>query len=212
MLRASLALGSLFAAALLSTCGDDAETQDAESPARTATPASTRAPTPSPTSQVTPGPTQPTTLPPIPEDWPRYYDPAGLYSIRYPSNWFEIGGNLYATDLRTYTGYDLPAETVKVEVNRYEAIGSTGCGGALEIDPATGEATPEPGATAVTLGGLPAWQIMRGEGEGEGGTTRIQAISLIYKGTCVILAGYFTQRQPDVTTYIQMASTFEFKA
>jgi hypothetical protein len=153
-------------------------------------------------------------LPPIPADWPTYEDPRGLYKIRYPVDWLEIDGDFYSADPSGGIGYSLPPEIVKVETTYNAAAGSSTCGGILSTDVQTGQFLgPLPGARPTVHGGLPAWQIVREEGSGiEENLTRVQGIVLVYEGDCLILAAYFTQQEPDVTTFLQIASTFEFRS
>lgn len=172
-----------------------------------ATVVATQAPTP----VVTPVPSSPA----IPDDWQGYVDPGGLFTIQYPPTWFQSTGQsqFSSVDLSTLTSTRRPDEALVVEVVHYEAIGSSGCGGALSVDSKSGEGVPEPGATAATLGELPAWQIVRVEGDSaiEGNLTRIQSISVIYKGYCFLVAAYFTQTNPDIASFLQIASTFQFR-
>jgi len=44
------------------------------------------------------------------------------------------------------------------------------------------------------------------------GFTRIQVISVVHQRYCFNLTSYSTERDPDIVTYLQIASTFEFKA
>jgi hypothetical protein len=148
---------------------------------------------------------------PVPADWPTYSDPGGLLTIRYPTSWLEIDGDFYSSDPTAKSGPSLAAEIVKVEVNYYPAAGSTACGG-LSVDPATGEGSPTPGATATTLGGVLAWRLVREPGDPaiEGHLTRIEGVSAIYKGNCFIVAAYYTQQKPDVAAFERILSTFKF--
>jgi hypothetical protein len=97
-----------------------------------------------------------------------------------------------------------------VEIGHYQAAGSSGCGGSISFDGATGATVIEPGSAEWTLGGQPAWLFVRGPGEGEGGTTLIPGISLVYKGNCFLIAGYYTQTVPDVQTFLQIAESLQF--
>jgi hypothetical protein len=154
-------------------------------------------------------------LPPIPPDWPTYNDPGGLFTVRYPSAWFQSAGQAQFSsyDLSTLTTTSRPPETIGVEALYYEAAGSSGCGGALTVDPKSGEGTPVAGAAPASLGGIPAWQIVRIQGDpaiSEEDLTRIQGISVIYKGYCFLVTAYFTQQNSDVATFLQLASSFQF--
>jgi hypothetical protein len=186
----------------VSACQETEEAGQESSPTETAT-ASPAATLPVPTP----------TLPPIPADWPTHIDPGGLFAIRYPLGWFEIDGDVYSSDPRASNGYSLPPEIIKIEVTFNQAAGSDTCGGTISVDPNSGESLgPLPGATPANLGGVPAWQMVRLAGSGiEEGLTRTQGISVIYGDYCVMLWGYFTQQQPEVTAFLQVASTFEFK-
>ncbi|HSP54609.1 MAG TPA: hypothetical protein VLS25_03390 [Dehalococcoidia bacterium] len=145
-----------------------------------------------------------------------YSDPLGLYTLKYPPDWFqEDEGSTYAAiysfnPAKVPGGPGLPSEIVKVEVGHYPAAGSSGCGSAISFDGATGATVIEPGSAEWTLGGQPAWLFVYGPGEGEGGTTLIPGISLVYKGDCFLIAGYYTQTVPDVQTFLQMAESFQF--
>jgi hypothetical protein len=192
-----------IALVLLAAC--DEEEVSLQEPS--ATPETLATPEVSPSaSSLLPTPT----LLPIPADWPTYSDPAGRFEIRYPAGWFAIEGDLFSYDPRL-PGTP-PGERIKVEVTLDPVAGLTGCGGALGIDRETGEVTIEEGASARTLSGYPAWEMTRLAGSGiEGGHSRIQGISLIHRETCVLVAGYFTQQEPDVPTFLQMVNTFQLK-
>jgi len=163
-----------------------------------------------PTVEATPVPS-PTVAP---DGWLVYSDPDDLIAVQYPPTWFRIDGSFFSFDPVPYgaRGY-LPPEVLKVDAGYYEATGSSSCGPALSVDPRTGVATPEEGATATTLGGVVAWQIVRVQGDPaiEDTLTRIQGINTVYKSYCVGLTGYFTQQDPDVETFLKIAATFQFK-
>jgi len=174
------------------------------------------APAPSPTHSASPAATEtaaPTSTPSVPEDWPTYSDPAGLFTIRYPATWFQSAGQAQFSsyDLSTLTTTQRPREALVVEVAYSTAAGISNCG-VLSIDPKSGEGAPDPGATQTSLGGVPAWQIVSTEGDAalEGDLTRAQTISVVYQGYCLVVAGYFTQQAPDVGTFVQVASSFQF--
>jgi len=87
------------------------------------------------------------------------------------------------------------------------APGRSGCGGALSLD-ASGEVDSiDPQATETTLGGQPAWEIVRDDPED--GLTLIRAISLIHEGYCIHLATYSRQEIPDEQTFEEIADSFE---
>jgi hypothetical protein len=61
------------------------------------------------------------------------------------------------------------------------------------------------------LGVVAGWQLTRLPGDPAlNEFTRIDGISVIYKGTCFIVAGYYTQQQPDVEAFQQIAGSFTF--
>jgi hypothetical protein len=153
------------------------------------------------------------TATPTPSAWLTYTDPGGLFSIDYPAHWYQEGPQFFSSDPRRTIGPPgLSPEIVKVEVNHYDARGSSGCGAALDIDPRTGSSTPTHGATQTTLGGLPAWEYTRFPGDPaiEGNLTRIHGVSIVYSGFCVIVGAYFTQSEPDEATFAKMLASFKF--
>ena len=167
-------------------------------------------PEPAPTATATPTP-EPS--PGVPADWLAYSDPGDLFTVRYPPDWFERDGELYSENPDIWSGApSLPPEVTNVEIGSYPDDGLSGCG-VLSADTKTGEVSPAADATQATLGGEPAWQIVREAGDPaiEGGLTRIQGISLIYKGYCFHIAAYFTQQKPDVDAFLGIASTFKFE-
>src|SRR5574341_1396494 len=210
----------LYAAAVLAislaavACGDADEQLPAASPTVTVSPASsaTSPPTATPTANATRDSATPAG---VSADWKTYSDPGGLFTLRYPPNWFQSPGQAQfsSKDLSTLTTTERPSEAVVVEVVHYTAAGSTACGGALSVDPKSGEGFPQTGASPTTLGGLTAWESVRLPGDPaiEGGLTRIQVISVIYKGYCFIVAAYFTQQTPDIATFLEVADTFHFQ-
>jgi len=171
--------------------------------------------TPTPGAPATVAPTatdspQPSQLP-VPDDWPTYSDPEGRFTVRYPPTWFQHGAQFRDFDPETWDRYSLKPDSVEVEVNTYPAIGSSGCGGSQSVDSQTGIGSPQPGATPATLGGVAGWQLTRLPGDPAlNELTRIDGISVIYKGTCFIVAGYYTQGVPDVEPFRQIASSFTF--
>jgi hypothetical protein len=145
-------------------------------------------------------------------DWESYSDPGGKFTIRYPQSWFESDGSLYSRDPATFKGgYDPEPDVAEVEIGYYPDDGVSGCG-VLSVDPDTGQVSPQADATPVKLGGESAWQLVREPGDPaiEGELTRIQAISLIYKGYCFNIAAYFTQEIPDVAAFEEIVGTFRF--
>jgi hypothetical protein len=209
MVRFFLLVSGVLAIALMAACGDSDKQTPASSTVSVVTPSSR--PTETPETTLAPMPS----LPPIPEDWPTYNDPAGRFSIRYPSTWFASDGELYSADPRTRTGPGPGPrrETVNIEISLNPARQSNICGN-QSVNPDTGNVMSTlPEAIPVELGGQLAWQSARTSEDGDlQGNTRIQVISLVYKERCVHVAAYFTQEQPDVTTFLQIASTFEFKS
>jgi hypothetical protein len=196
MLRFTFSTG-LVIAGVLAACGDGDE------------PSASTSVTKEPTSAPSPR------LAPVPEEWPTYRDASGLFSIRYPVEWVEIDGDLFSYDPRVvdFPGYGLAPEAIKVEI-AFNPVAQSNICGSQSVDRTTGEVLSTlPEATAVTLGGQPAWQFVRTSDESDlQGNTRIQVISLIYDHRCVSIYGYFTQQEPDVTTFLQMASTFQFES
>ncbi|MEX0684110.1 MAG: hypothetical protein WD904_11155 [Dehalococcoidia bacterium] len=146
----------------------------------------------------------------VPVDWPTYTNPDGLFSLRHPPDWHELDNAFYSYDPTEDGSKILPPEEVKVEVNYYQAKGSTGCF-ALDIDPETGEVSSvEPGATESTLGGEPAWDIVRTPPEIQEPATRAHSRALVREGLCMGIVAYFTQETPDESLFSQIASTLEF--
>ena len=149
----------------------------------------------------------------VPADWATYTDPVALFTVRYPAEWFLDGNSVHSRDLSSeinLPGYR-PHDVLAIGFGRYEAKGSNGCG-AVRLDPATGEATePAPGATTTTLGGAPAWEIIRTEGDNaiQGELTRIHAVSLVRNGQCINVGAYFYQNTPDEATFSQILGSFE---
>jgi hypothetical protein len=171
-------------------------------------------PAPSPTVQEdeTPAPSAAAPTPDLGE-WPTYSDPGGRFTVRYPPTWVAKDGSLYSRDPEPWTDSTSPRpDMIEVEMGYYPDDGVSGCG-ALLFDSATGEVSPEAGATPTTLGGAAAWERVREPGDPaiEGNMTRIHAMSLIYKGYCIRFSAYFTQENPEVDTFLQIASTFEFE-
>ena len=168
-------------------------------------------PEPAPTATATPTP-EPS--PGVPADWLAYSDPGGLFTLYYPPDWFERDGELYSENPDIWSGApSLPPEVTNVEIGYYPDDGVSGCG-VLSADTKTGEVSPAADATQATLGGEPAWQIVRvqgGEPPIEEDISRIEAVSVIYKGYCFNIAAYFTQENPDAAIFPSIASTFEFK-
>lgn len=152
----------------------------------------------------------PTPTASVPSDWLTYTDPNGRFTVRHPPDWLPLVDEISSVDPSTVT--DGSVESILVELNVTPDDGGGGCG-VLQYDITTGELSPEPGATAVELGGVPAWKIVRGE-EGDrkpmAPNTRIEAVSGIYNGYCFNVAGYFTQQDPDVNIFSQITGTFQF--
>ena len=149
-------------------------------------------------------------IPSVPVDWATYTDPEGLFSLRYPADWYEVGGAFYSYDPVEDGGKLIRIGETKVEVVYYPARGSTGCF-AIDIDPATGEmVSVEPAATESTLGGEPAWDIVRTPPEIDEPATRAHSKALIREGLCIGIVAYFTQERPDEALFSQVASTLKF--
>jgi hypothetical protein len=169
-----------------------------------------------PTSDIAPDSPTPTEGATVPADWNTYSAPDGLFGVRYPPEWFAEGVSIYSKDpseLLTDPNYQ-PMDEVEVELGHYEARGSSACG-PVYLDPATGEVQSiEPGATSTTLGGQPAWDIVRDEGHKaiQGTLTRIHGIATLYQGSCILVAAYFYQETPDEETFSQIVSSFAFGA
>ncbi|HEV8574083.1 MAG TPA: hypothetical protein VGR43_05175, partial [Dehalococcoidia bacterium] len=91
------------------------------------------------------------TLIPTPSDWPTYTDPGGLYTLRYPAGWFQSGTSFSSKD--PGDGHAPIADLIEVEVGYNTAAGSSTCGGAISVDPTTGEEVgPLDGASSASLG------------------------------------------------------------
>jgi hypothetical protein len=144
----------------------------------------------------------------VPTDWPEFAHPEGLYSLRYPPDWYQVGDAVYSFDPSEAEGSKFPDGETKVEVGYYPAKGSTACG-PLSIDPETGTVTSiEPGATETTLGGEPAWRIVRSPPEVD--ADRIHGIALIHGTLCMSITAYYLDETPDEETFSQIVSKFEF--
>jgi hypothetical protein len=210
--RLVLAATGLLLAAFLA-CGEseeavpNSETATAEPTVSVPPTFSVETGTPTPDANSTP-----VSAPPV--NWVTLTESTGLFRIRYPPEWVldESGYAIYSSDPTTFKGGpDLPFGVVKIEFGYYAYDGVSGCG-QLQPDPFTGELKLAPGATAAELGGVEGWGIVREEGDPaiDGVLTRIQGVSTIYKGYCFHLAGYFTQERPDVETFEQVLSSYEF--
>src|SRR4030042_1664658 len=122
-------------------------------------PTATEAPTPGATEPTaTPGAetATPTGTPTVPGEWQTYTHSGGLFTVRYPPNWFQRQDAFYSSDPDLWNAPEQPAEVTVVAVGYYEAAGSSACV-ALDVDPKSGEGSPVEGATPPTLGGPPAW-------------------------------------------------------
>jgi len=178
--------------------------------AATATPDSTASMAPSPATPI--ATFVPTATPPgIQEDWKTYSDPGGLFTVRYPPDWFQMDSSFSSYDPRSWSGHGIAPDSVEVEIGYYPVLGSTVCG-ALSVDSKTGEGAPQAGATATSLGGFPAWQLVRGPGDPaiEGGLTRIQGISAIHNGYCFLVTAYYSESDPDIDNFVEISNSFEF--
>jgi hypothetical protein len=180
-------------------------------------------PTPTPsaeaTADATPEPTVTLTPEPSPDataNWKTYVDPGGLFTVRYPPTWFQSAGQAQFSsyDLSSLTSVSRPPESATVEVSYRDAAGSDTCGGTLSVDPKGGQDLgPLPGATPTILADVPAWQLVREKGDpaiAEEDLTRIHRVSVIYKGYCALITAYYTQGNPDVSTFEEIVSTFRF--
>jgi hypothetical protein len=148
---------------------------------------------------------------PTPTGWLTYTDPGGLFTIDYPADWYQQGSAFYSSNPADFTGAPgLPPGLVKVEVGADDAFRLTACG-AVSIDPSTGAGTPEPGATEASMDALPAWEIIRGEGDPtiQGSLTRIHGVSMVHEGTCYRVVAYFTQSNPDEASFELMLDSFK---
>jgi hypothetical protein len=150
----------------------------------------------------------PTTRPTAPADWPTYTDPDGRFSLRYPDDWYSSGGEIYSFDPSTATGSPgtYPSGT-EIETHVFESAGRGFCGGALKLDASGALVSIDAEATATTLGGQPAWEIVREDPDPP--TARIHGISLVHEGYCITLVAYYTQETPDDQTFAQIADSFE---
>jgi hypothetical protein len=217
---------AMFALATMAACGgdDEASTPSASvsSPAvRIQTASPTSSPVTTPATSITPSATPARTAtvypspPSVPDGWLTYSDSGHLYTWEYPPSWFEEDEGasataVYSLDPASFSPRPgLPPEIVKVEILHYPAAGTSACG-AISFDPVTNATTIESGSAAWQLGGQPAWLSASGPNEGEGGTTLAIGISLVYKGECFGIAGYYTQTVPDVQTFLQIAESLQF--
>ena len=146
----------------------------------------------------------------VPAAWLTFNHPEGLFSLRYPPDWHEVGNAFYSYDPTQDGGKNIRIGETKVEVNYYPAKGSTGCF-ALDLDPETGEVSSvEPGATESILGGEPAWDIVRTPPDIQEPATRAHSIALVREGLCMGIVAYFTQETPDEALFSQIAGTLGF--
>jgi len=145
----------------------------------------------------------------VPADWPTYSDPGGLFTIRYPADWFQVENSVSSVDPST-ADKSAYADSIHFEfsANRYDGYGC----GVLAFDLASGQVAPQPGSTQSSLGGIPAWKIVREPGDPflNDPYTRIEAVSTIQSGYCFNMAGYFKQQNPDGAIFSQVVSTFRF--
>ena len=151
-----------------------------------------------------------TPAPSVPTDWATYTDPQGLFTVRYPADWYRDGAAFWNSDPRTWIGPAVPPEVIKVEISIHPDDGY-GCG-VLNYDLASGLVSPEDGATSASLDGVSAWQIVRAPGDPRlnDPNTRIEAISAIYNDYCFNLAAYFTQKAPDSATFGHIVASLRF--
>jgi|SRR5439155_7537989 len=197
---------------LIATTGgeEEAAVQNQQTSSSAAT--TTARPGPSASPAVTPSGVTPTGSSPdgIPTDWPTYSDPTGLFTIRYPANWFHTENSVSSVDSST-ADKGAYADSIHFEfsANRYDGYSC----GVLVYDIATGNVAPEQGATPSSLGGVSAWKILREPGDPflNDPYTRIEAVSAIYKGYCFNIAGYYIQQNPDAGIFDQVAATLKFK-
>lgn len=195
-------LSALLLLALLGLACDSAVEEQTPTPSVTA--AST-------TSAITvsPGPT-------VPPGWQTYTDPGGLWSLRYPADWFYGGAdNFYSTDPATLPT-SLPGftdEIVEVEVIYNSIEGSDSCGPLFSLDRQTGEVLGLlPPATEASLGGLAGARIVRLQGDSaiEGHLTRIDGFGTVRDGYCWGVTAYYTEADPDVGTFLTIVESFAF--
>ena len=167
----------------------------------------TVSPTSLPTSTATPEPDAATS-------WPLYADPEGLFTVRYPTSWFEEEGRFFSRNPASFQGVaGRPPDAVVVEMNYHAEDGSSGCGVALQIDPQTRRGAPAPDATPTSLDGVPAWRVVRLQGDPviQEDLTSVEAVSLLHQGYCFNLAAYFTVADPDENIFSQIIGTFGFR-
>ena len=149
----------------------------------------------------------PTPRPTAPADWPTYTDPDGQFSLRYPSDWYSSGGEIYSFDPTATGPPGSWPSGVEIETDVFESAGRGFCGGALKLDASGALDSIDAEATDTTLGGQPAWEIVRDDPDPP--TTLIRGISLVHKGHCILLVAYYTQETPHEQTFAQIADSFE---
>ncbi len=148
--------------------------------------------------------------PTAPADWPTYTDPDGRFSLRYPSDWYRSEScALYSYDVNAVTGPSgkIRPNEVKVEADVFETSDRRFCGASLQLDESGALDSVDPQATETTLGGQPAWEIVRDDPDPP--STLIRGIGLVHEGHCVLLTAYFTQKTPDEQPFEEIADSFE---
>ena len=194
-LLAAVFLAAFSTLLTLTACSSDEEALPSQTVASTTTPAQ------SATSVAT-----------VPVDWATYTDPGGLFTVRYPSDWFTDGSNISNTDPKTWQGPAAPPDLIQVQLGYTGATGSNTCG-MISVDAATGEMIgPLDDAKATVLGGIQAWRIVRTQGDPavEGRLTRIEGVATVHSGYCVDVTAYFTEQDPDVDTFNLIVEDFCF--
>lgn len=193
----SLALSAVL---IFAACDDTGEQVPTDSPTAdaTMTPGGGTA-TAAPSGTATPRPT-------APADWPEYTSADGKISLRYPSDWYESGAQFTSYDPSTITDSPgVPPEGLEVEAHAYEAAGLSVCGGVFNLDESGAAESVHHDAVETTLGGQPAWELVR---DNFNDIPRIHEISLLYKGNCIGIVAYYTQETPDEQTFAKIAESF----
>ncbi len=160
---------------------------------------------------------------PVPDEWATYTDPRGRFTVRYPSTWeLETAGeqrppgvvgvgdisvvSFFSYDRSEWTQPYFPPNSVKVEV----------FAASLEADLPTCQ--PEDSSSPRALGGVPGWEVLTVYDTAvdypglpdESNFSRSHQVAADHVGYRFCLVAHFTGADPDETTFLQIASSFQF--
>ena len=219
LIALALAGGSAGAYLALSSEGSVEEATVAQPTATPSPMPAAEAETPTPTPAPTPGSAEspggagggeegtvvPIAMPlaspqPVPDSWPTYTDPEGRITFRYPADWYDLTDwlgmpSVASWDQQTWQQRGYPTSAIRVDVT------------VLPIDEGLAERPPE--ALDVTLDGKAGWQFgyMFDPSLGPAGN---HVIVVDHGGYRFMLIGWFADENPDETTFLQIADSFEF--